>query len=298
MFIESLKIRKDMKISELVDLFEKTAFNAKRLSIAAKIYEEMIKDNAFVFFTLAGAMIPAGMRNVISDMIKNDFIHCLVTTGANVVHEICESLGFKHISGVPEVDDVELSKKGISRIYDVFIEQKAFEGLEEFISGILKELNGTFGSYEFLQEVGKRINDKNSFLRVSYERGIPIFCPTLHDSIIGLHITIYSNIVIDYKRDISKLLDLCFQKKKFGIVIIGGGVPKNFTLQSMLLAEGFDYAIQITTDLPEWGGLSGATLDEAKSWCKLKPNAKYMTVYCDATIALPLIYAYLLDKLK
>ncbi len=298
MFVKSLKVERGLKVSELIEMFECTAFNARRLSIAARIYEEMLKNDSFVFFTLAGAMIPAGMRRIVADMIENDFIHCLVTTGANVVHEVCEALGYRHLIGDVNVNDVELSERGLSRIYDVFIEQKAFEGLENFISEILSDLNGSLSSYEFLWEIGRRLGDKRSFLRIAYERDIPVICPTLHDSIIGLHLNIYGrNLRIDYSKDIGKLLDLCFEGRKHGIFVVGGGVPKNFTLQAMLLADGFDYAVQITTDVPEWGGLSGATLDEAKSWCKLKPNAKAVTVYCDATIALPLIYAYLLDRL-
>ena len=299
MFVKSLDIKKDIKVSELIEMFGESAFNARRLSIAAKIYEEMVSSGAHITLTLAGAMIPAGMRKIISGLIKNNFINCLVTTGANIVHEICEALGFRHLIGSLSVNDVELGKKGISRIYDVFIEQKAFEALEKFTSKLIESLNGRFASFEVLWAIGKMLPDDESFLKIAYNKRVPIICPTLHDSIIGLHMYIYGkNLHIDYSLDIKNLLDIYHEHEKNGIVIIGGGVPKNFALQAMLLEDGFDYAIQITTDVPEWGGLSGATLDEAKSWCKLKPDAKSVTVYCDATIALPMIYAYLLDKLK
>ncbi|MCD6493702.1 MAG: deoxyhypusine synthase [Archaeoglobaceae archaeon] len=284
-------------VIDLIDAFSNTAFNAKRMGEAAKIYKEMVESKSFIFFTMAGAMIPAGMRLIVTDAMKNGFLDVFVTTGANIVHEVVESLGIGHYKGDANVDDVELANSNINRIYDVFLPQRAFEELENFVSPIISELDGKYTTFEFLWEIGKRIEDKNSFLRIAYERKIPIFCPTLHDSILGLHVAIYrKKLEIDLFKDVYSMLDLCYQKKKFGVVIVGGGVPKNFTLQAMLLNEGFDYAIQITTDSPHWGGLSGATLEEAKSWCKLKENAKAVTVYCDATIALPLIYSYLKFK--
>ncbi len=297
MNIRSPEIGAGITVSELVDMFALTAFNARRLGEAAKICAEMVNEGAFVFLTLAGAMIPAGMRKIVAGMMKEGFINCLVTTGANVVHEISEAIGYAHEIGSAYADDIELAEKNINRIYDVFIKQEAFEKIEEFLAGVIEELSGTMASYEFLWEVGRRIPDENSFLKIAWERKIPVFCPTLHDSIAGLHLSIYrKDLQIDFLKDVNRIIDLCFQRSKMGVIIVGGGVPKNFTLQSMLLAEGFDYAVQITSDSPQWGGLSGATLEEAKSWCKLKPNARAVTVYCDATIAFPILYAYLLDR--
>ncbi len=297
MKVVSPEIQRGIRVSELIEMFGSTAFNARRLGEAAKICEEMVKNDSFVFLTLAGAMIPAGMRKIVAGMMQNDFISCLVTTGANIVHEIVESLGVGHEIGSCYVDDTALAEENVNRIYDVFVAQEAFEKVEEFLASVIGELEGVYTSYEFLWEVGKRIPDKGSFLRIAAEKEIPVFSPTLHDSIVGLHLMIYrKNLQIDFLKDVNRIIDLCFQKKNMGVIVVGGGVPKNFTLQAMLLAEGFDYAVQITTDSPQWGGLSGATLEEAKSWCKLKPNAKAVTVYCDATIALPMLYAYLLDR--
>ncbi len=296
MNVESPSIYAGITVADLVDMFSKTAFNARRLGEAAKICEEMVRNEAFTFLTLAGAMIPAGMRKVLSGMLERDFVSCLVTTGANIVHEIAESLGYPHEIGTANVNDVQLASENINRIYDVFIHQQAFEAIESFLSDVVSQLSGSFTSYEFLWEVGKRLS-KDSFLHIAYRKQVPVFCPTFHDSIAGLHVSIYrKDFSIDYFKDISRMVDLCFQNRKMGVIIVGGGVPKNFTLQAMLLADGFDYAVQITTDSPQFGGLSGATLEEAKSWCKLKANAKAVTVYCDATIALPLIYAYLVDR--
>ncbi|WP_457591577.1 deoxyhypusine synthase [Geoglobus sp.] len=296
--IREVEVFKGIKASELVASLKDSAFNARRLGEAAEIYREMVENRTFIFFTLAGAMIPAGMRGVIRGILNNGFASVLVTTGANVTHEVAEALGFHHKKGSEEADDVELSRQNVNRIYDVFIENSAFEGVEEFVSEIFQTMEGDLTSYEILWEIGSHLPE-SSFLRVAYEKGIPVFCPTLHDSILGLHLYIYGRRVrYNPVKDVEKMIDLCFQDKPMGVVIIGGGVPKNFTLQAMLLANGFDYALQVTTDSPQWGGLSGATLDEAKSWCKLKEGAKAVTVYSDATIALPLLYAYLLDTLR
>lgn len=294
MEVRPIKIKKGMKVAEIVESFSFSAFNARRLGESAKLWRKMIEENAFVFLTLAGAMIPAGMREILKELLKKEFVNSIVLTGANLVHEICESLGFRHEIGYADANDVELADSEINRIYDVFVQTSAFVALEEFLSSLFKEIGGVRSSYEIIWEIGSRLKD--SFLRVAYEKKIPIFCPTFHDSIAGLHLTLYGKkLVLDYKEDISAILELCSQKRRMGIVIVGGGVPKNFAMQAMLLSEGFDYAIQITTDSPQFGGLSGATLDEAKSWCKLKKDAKAVTVYCDATIALPLICSYLVD---
>ena len=296
--IKEIEIVKGTKISELVDQFSSSAFNARRLGDACRIYREMIESDSFIFFTLAGAMIPAGMRKIVDGMLENNLANVLVTTGANITHEIAEALGYKHAMGSDDADDVELGKKSINRIYDTYIGNEAFEGVESFVSEIFQKLEGEMTSYEILWEIGRRL-PRSSFLRTAYRKKIQIFCPTLHDSVVGLHLFIYGErIRYSPQKDVKDLIDLCFQDRKMGLFIVGGGVPKNFALQAMLLGEGFDYAIQITTDSPQWGGLSGATLSEAKSWCKLKNNAKTTTVYCDATIALPLIYGYLMDVIK
>jgi len=295
--IREIDVKKGTSISELVEQFLDSAFNARRLGKACRIYRKMLENDSFIFFTLAGAMIPAGMRGIVNGFLENGFTDVLVTTGANVTHEIAEALGYRHEMGTEDADDVELSRKRINRIYDVYIENEAFEGVENFVSDIFNRLEGEMGSYEILWEIGKDLPEE-SFLKTAYRKKIPVFCPTLHDSVLGLHLFIYGErLRYSPQKDVKSVVDLCFQDRKVGVFIVGGGVPKNFTLQAMLLAKGFDYAIQITTDSPQWGGLSGATLDEAKSWCKLSERAENVTVYCDATIALPLIYGFLVDRI-
>src|SRR3990172_7451301 len=290
------KITQDMTVRQLVDSFSSCAFGAGRLSEAAEIYREMVSDSECTkFFGLAGAMVPAGMRQIVSDMIRDGDIDILVTTGANLVHDIIESLGLHHYKGTDATDDVELKHNAINRIYDVFLPEENFSKLEEMLQPIFRELPDKLSISELLSHIGEKLDDRNSILKSAYDMGIPVYCPAIQDSIIGLQAWLYKQtnpLNVDVFADMKGLIDRCYEAQRAGVLIVGGGVPKNFILQSMLVTpKSFDYAIQLTMDRPETGGLSGATLDEARSWGKVGENARSVTVYSDATITLPIIIA-------
>jgi deoxyhypusine synthase len=290
------KITHDMTVRQLVDSFSSCAFGAGRLSEAADLYREMVIDpECTKFFGLAGAMVPAGMRQLVSDMILDGDIDILVTTGANLVHDIIESLGLHHYKGTDSTDDVVLKHNSINRIYDVFLPEENFSKLEENLQPIFRELPDKLSISELLSHIGKKLDDKNSILKSACDMGIPVYCPAIQDSIIGLQAWLYKQtkpLNVDVFADMKGLIDRCYEAKRAGVLIVGGGVPKNFILQSMLVTpRSFDYAIQLTMDRPETGGLSGATLDEARSWGKIGENARSVTVYSDATITLPIIIA-------
>jgi deoxyhypusine synthase len=294
--IKHTKITHDMTVSQLVDSFSGCAFGAGRLSKAANIYLEMVNDRECTkFFGLAGAMVPAGMRRIVSDLIRDRDIDILVTTGANLVHDIIESLGLHHYKGTDATDDVELKHQAINRIYDVFLPEEHFARLEEKLQPLFRELPDKLSITELLSHIGSKLDDDNSILKSAYDMGIPVYCPAIQDSIIGLQAWLYRQtkpLNVDVFADMRGLIDRCYEAKRAGVLIVGGGVPKNFILQSMLVTpKSFDYAIQLTMDRPEPGGLSGATLDEARSWGKVGENARAVTVYSDATITLPVIVA-------
>ncbi len=294
--IKHVKIIHDMTVSQLVDSFSGCAFGAGRLSEAADIYREMVNDRECTkFFGLAGAMVPAGMRRIVSDLIRDRDIDILVTTGANLVHDIIESLRLHHYKGTDATDDVELKHQAINRIYDVFLPEEHFAKLEEKLQPLLREIPDTLSITELLSHIGSKLDDDNSILKSAYDMGIPVYCPAIQDSIIGLQAWLYRQtkpLNVDVFADMKGLIDRCYEAKRTGVLIVGGGVPKNFILQSMLVTpKSFDYAIQLTMDRPEPGGLSGATLDEARSWGKVGENARAVTVYSDATITLPIIVA-------
>ncbi|VVB88019.1 putative deoxyhypusine synthase [uncultured archaeon] len=294
--IKHAKITHDMTVSQLVDSFSGCAFGAGRLSEAADIYREMVNDRECTkFFGLAGAMVPAGMRRIVSDLIRDRDIDILVTTGANLVHDIIESLGLHHYKGTDVTDDVELKHQAINRIYDVFLPEEHFAKLEERLQPMFRQLPDKLSITELLSHIGSKLDDNNSILKSAYDTGVPVYCPAIQDSIIGLQAWLYRQtkpLNVDVFADMRGLIDRCYEAKRTGVLIVGGGVPKNFILQSMLVTpKSFDYAIQLTMDRPEPGGLSGATLDEARSWGKVGENARAVTVYSDATITLPVIVA-------
>lgn len=294
--IRHVKIAKDMTVAQLVDSMKDCAFGAGRLSEAVDIYREMIHDSECTrFFGLAGAMVPAGMRQIVSDLIRDKDLDILVTTGANLVHDIIESMGLRHYKGTDAADDIQLKHNAVNRIYDVFLPEHHFTDFEEKLQSIFKEIPDKLSITELLSHIGAKLDDDNSILKSAYDMGVPVYCPAIQDSIIGLQAWLYKQtkpLNVDVFDDMRGLIDRCYEATRAGVMIVGGGVPKNFILQSMLVTpRSFDYAIQLTMDRPETGGLSGATLDEARSWGKIGEKARCVTVYSDATITLPIIVA-------
>jgi deoxyhypusine synthase len=299
--VHQLKIEPKMSVDALVSGMAQCGFGARRLAEAVAIYENMLSGDFTKFLTLSGAMVPAGMRCVVSDLIRRGHVDVLVATGANLVHDIIESFGC-HCLGTPESDDAALRTAGVSRIYDVFLRDEDFVAFEELMQRILPETEKSISGRELMSHLGERIEDKDSILRSAYDASVPVFCPALPDSMIGLQAWMYGQtkkLTVDAFADIKEIVNICYESEKAGIVIVGGGVPKNFALQSMLVTpKSFDLAIQLTTDTPENGGLSGATLSEAISWGKISAGARYVTVYGDATITFPMMVAATLERLN
>jgi len=297
--VNQFKISSETNILELIDNLKNTGFNAKRLALACEIYKEMIEDKECIkFFGLAGAMVPVGMQKIIHDFIEDGFIDILITTGANLTHDIAETLGYHHLQGetdISQLNDVKLHEEELNRIYDVFLPNNVYEGIEDFV----KELNipdENMPVSEFLKFLGGQLpDDENSVLKICAKMDVPIFCPAFTDSGLALQLGFHhQKLNLNHFKDMLTMVDLAWDAKKAGVCIVGGGVPKNFIFQSLQFCpNSATYAIQITMDRPEPGGLSGATLQEAMSWGKINENAKYSTIISDATIALPLILWYL-----
>ena len=298
---------KKQSIDELVKQLKFTAFNARKLSESVDILEEMIKDkNCVKFLGLSGALVPAGMRKCIVEMIKNKWVDIIVSTGANITHDLAIALGGEqYIQCSSDIDDSKMREKGVSRIYDIVSPDKSSVKFEEEIQKILKGIGeGKFATYELLEKIGKRIEDKNSIVRSASDNNVKIIIPAFFDSILGFQIWMYSQdheIIIDERKDLDFLINLHYDLKKnekhSGVFILGGGVPKNYILQAVIIPnKPHKYVVQVTTDVPHYGGLSGATLDEAKSWGKVDEKSKLCCVYCDATIALPLIVSALKER--
>ncbi len=301
--VKSAKIVPNMTVDELVTEYGGCAFGAGRLAEAVDIYYEMLgSEKTTKFFGLAGAMTPAGMRIIIADLIRDGHIDVLVTTGANMVHDTVEALGLHHYKDTDCSNDIQLRHECINRIYDVYLPDQHFADLEEFLQRVYAGLpEEKLSIRQVLTEIGNNLDDESSILKTAAELEVPIYCPALQDSVMGLQAWLYKEgnpLHVDAFADMHEYMEICYEAESAGVLLLGGGVPKNYILQSMLVTpKSFDYAIQLTMDSPETGGLSGATLDEAKSWGKVGENAKSVTVYADATITLPIMVAAVRTRL-
>jgi len=289
-----------------------TSFQARNLAQGAEIWSRMLQGERTIFLGLAGAMVPAGMRRVMTYLIEKRLIDCLVSTGANLVHDLHETLGRPHLQGDSEADDRELADSDIYRIYDTFLEEKEFDKTENFIIDFSSTLDQdrAYTTREFFHLLGQSLSKKRKdegIITAAARAGVPIYCPAIVDSVYGTaladaRVKGKSSVLFDMVKDLVELIQVACESKSTGIIFIGGGTPKNFIQQIELCGDlfgrelkGHEYAIQITTDAPQWGGLSGCTFDEARSWGKIRTDASTVTIYSDATIALPIIVSALAE---
>ncbi len=303
--VNHLSVKKGMSVNELVKAMEGVGvLGSKRIATACNIMEAMIKDkDCTVFLGCAGPLVPGGMKNILIDMMEKKLVDVFVTTGATLTHDMAEALGYHHFQGSAAVDDAELNKKHIDRIYDSYMPNDVYEGIEDFFNKHLVAFEKQMNIREFTEKIGELLPaGKKSILKTAYEQKIPIFCPALADSGIGLMIwgllAKGKKINVDAFDDLKDILNIAWDCKKAGVIYVGGGVPKNYIQQAMQFCpKGSSYGVQITTDREEFGGSSGAPLKEGISWGKMEYQAKRVEVICDATIALPLLYAAVLERI-
>jgi deoxyhypusine synthase len=310
--VKHVKVNGTLTVNQLVEQFKNSgSFGAGRIAAACDIYERMLRDEkCTVFLALAGAVVPAGMRTLIADMIREGLIDVVVTTGANMVHDTIEALGGHHYKGHWNADDCMLYRNHTYRIYDVFVPEEDFIRLDiklvEMYDEISAEYRGkSLSSRDFAWEIGKRLSDPDSILRAAYEAQTPIFIPAVRDSEFGyiyyLHATrkrFKDLLTVDAFKDVPEIISICKKSPRNGMIVIGGGVPRN-TIQSAALAtkSGIDYAVVITLDRPETGGLSGSTLEETVSWGKLKGHADKTMVIGEAMMVFPMMVASVVERL-
>ncbi len=296
--VSHVQIKRGMSISALARQMEQVkVLGPGRFGKAARILGEMFSNDDYCnFISLAGPIIPGGLRALVTDLVDKKLIDGIVTTGANVTHDMLEGLGHRHIVGSEMLDDAALKRKGLSRIYDLLVKQKAIVDLEKrahhMLSRIPEQKRRNIASYELLWEFGRQLDDRNSLLKTAEKRGVPIFCPGIFDSMLGLDLWTYSQLnqlVINPFKDFSKLVDMTFEAKLVGALILGGGMPKHHVLVANSYRGGLDAAIQITLDRPEGGGASGAPLEEAISWGKIRRQDKLVTITGDAITMFPIL---------
>lgn len=300
-----------MTCDELLEGFEGCSFQARQLGLAAKIWAEALDDDIIVLLGLAGAMVPAGMRKVMVTLMEHRFIDVVVSTGANLYHDFFETAGNYHYLGSPTADDAKLRDEKIDRIYDTYADETGFMKLDRRIGKWAKQAleDRPYTTREFLRLLGMEAarvsKGEKGILSTAARLGIPLYCPAIGDSSIGIGLAeLGRRVLFDMIGDVEETARIAAMKPTM-VIYVGGGTPKNFIQQTEVTnnvlgrpVEGHRYAIQFVVDAPHWGGLSGCTFDEAISWGKIAVHAKRVTVVCDAAIALPIVTAAVMTRRK
>jgi len=304
MKVNPINVTEDMRIIDLINQFDNSGvLGAGRVGRACNILTEMIQDEDMkVFMSLGGPLIPGGMRNIVTKMINEGHVDLIVSSGANITHDLLEAFGGSHYRHEGK-DDEELNEEGIGRIADINVGSDDFTVFENEIINIFEKISSKKNKVsiqELLYEIGLLVDDENSFVATAARKGVPIFAPGLIDSMTGLQLWIFNqdhDFVVDAVADMHYLSDIVFEAEKVGAILLGGGLTKHYTLASNVIKGGLDAAIQITMDRPEAGSLGGAPLEEAKSWAKARCGSSLASVVGDVTVIFPLIYAAALDKI-
>lgn len=291
------------------------SIQARNLGRCATVYENMLMDSVrpTVILAMAGPLIAGGLRLVLRDMIRHGIVDCVVSTGAILYQDFYQAMGHQHYRGDPGMDNLELRQHFIDRIYDTLVDEEKFRETDAYIGRLAEQLEprgySTREFLGFLGEIAHRKGDRG-VLATCFEMGVPVFCPALNDSSIGIGLTEYyaarrgkAKFHLDPIRDNFELTQIKGKSKKTGVIYVAGGTPKNYVNDIEVIAEvlgydvaGHEYAFQITTDRPDTGGLSGSTLEEAQSWGKIHREATKATVWSEATLALPLIVGHVLQR--
>jgi len=312
--IEHIDI-KQHNVVALVDAMSKMAFSARDLGRAAQIYDAMLRDDeCAIILCLAGSLISAGLKQVVVDLVRNNMVDAIVSTGAIIVdQDFFEALGFKHYKGDIFMNDDVLRRLAIDRIYDTYIDEDQLRICDSTCGEIADSLEPRpHSSREFIREMGRYLSEhaknRESVVLSAFEKSVPIFVPAFSDCSAGFGLIHHQyrnpnrHLSIDSAKDFLELTKIKIDSKQSGLLMIGGGVPKNFAQDTVVAGDylGFDvgmhkYAVQITVADVRDGALSGSTLKEANSWGKVDLGAEQM-VYAEATVALPLIASYAYHK--
>ena len=293
---------------KIIESMSKMSFASRDTARAAEIFSEMLKDKkCSIFLTLAGSTSAAGCMQIYSDLVKYNMVDAVVATGASIIDmDFFEALGFKHYQGSQFQDDTLLRNNYIDRIYDTYIDEEQLQMCDKIICDIADTLKPKrYTSREFIQEIGKYLKKnskkKGSLIETAYDNHVPIFCPAFTDSSAGFGLVMHqeknpkSHITIDSVREFRELTEIKIKSNTSGLLMIGGGVPKNFIQDTVICAELLGkkidmhkYAVQITVADSRDGACSSSTLKEASSWGKVDITKEQM-VFAEATSVLPLI---------
>ncbi len=307
--VEDVTVAPNDTLEELVEKYCKIhGFVAGHLCKAVEFLAEALKEADLRFLSFTANLVSTGLRGVLAQMVRSGRFDVIVTTCGTLDHDIARSLGYKYYKGFFEADDVMLAEMKIHRLGNVFIPQENYgPPVEKLVHQVLEELGKErLAPYELIWEVGKRLNDENSILRAAWEKKVPVIVPGITDGAFGTAIFTYAQkarlsgkrICLDVLEDERLLSDKVFEAKKLAALIVGGGISKHHVIWWSQFKGGLDYAIYLTTAQEYDGSLSGAKPREAITWGKLKPKGKSVTVYGDATVLLPILWAGVEARLR
>lgn len=313
--ISPVDYEKVESVADLVESFSGCSIQARNIGLCANVFKKMLTDagRPTIMLGLAGPLIAAGLRKVIRDMIHNNMVDVIVSTGAILYQDFYAAMGGGHYYGSPDADDTELRELLINRIYDSYVDEELFAEYDSMIGRFAGTLESRrYSSREFIGKLSETIDDENSILVAARKNGVPVFCPAISDSSIGIGLTEHyymskkegkTPIAIDAIRDNYELTQIVVQSPETAAFYVAGGVPKNYINDSIVMSYIFDeykgghkYALQMTTDSPHWGGLSGSTLAEAQSWGKVGKDADFAMAFVEPSVSLPLIYGHAYQK--
>jgi deoxyhypusine synthase len=301
--VKDFRVDKKTTVRDLVkQMYRSGGFQAKNLAIGIDILKEMINQkDCLRFLSFPACIISTGTRGVIKDFVRKKFFDVIITTCGTLDHDLARS--FKpYYHGTFFADDVELHKKGIHRLGNVFVPKESYgiiieKKMKEFLDNIFSKGLRDLGTHELCWKLGKFIKNKDSILYWSWKNKIPIIVPGITDGAVGYQLWQFSqdhDFRINLMKDESLLSDFVWNAKKSGALIIGGGISKHHVIWWGQFAKGLDYSVYITTAIEGDGSLSGARPREAISWSKIKEKAKHVTIEGDATVYLPIILASLI----
>ena len=307
--VEPFVVTPDATVDDVLARMERVSFQGRSLATARRIWEKMIAGDCTIFLGLAGVLSAGGMRMIVAHLLEHRYVDCLVTTGANLYHDLHEARGRRHYIGSPCENDDALQAEGIDRVYDTYASEAEFCANDEWIAAFALTLERRpYTTREFLYRLGEHLWNEtgaDGILTAAYRASVPIFCPAIADSSIGMGLSQARHQdaaagQIDPIGDITESANLVIRRPRTASVVLGGGTPKNFINQASVQAEFYDrrvgghrYALQIVTDVPHYGGASGSSLEEARSWGKVAGDAEQVTVHADATLALPMLISAL-----
>jgi deoxyhypusine synthase len=313
--VRSVDVTRIEGLGELLTQFQTSSIQARNLGRCLEVWENALADRRrpTIFLGLSGPLIAAGLRKVLRDLIDWGLVDVVVSTGAILYQDLYQTIGGKHWMGTPTADDVALRDAYLDRIYDTYVDELKFEETDRAIGRITERFPPRpASSREYLQFLGQQFDAPESILATAARRGVPVFSPALIDSSIGIGLTLHyqanrkraERFVLDAVRDNYELVQILAGSPRTAVIYIGGGTPKNWINDGIVMAnyafgregEGHYYALQITTDVPHWGGLSGSTLDEAQSWGKISRTATRAMAHVEASIGLPLLAGALWNR--